>query len=186
MRLIVGLGNPGPEFERTRHNLGALTVEKLRKRVGKRWQENSQLSALILKFNPQTYLMFPQTFMNRSGEAVEKAAERLKVKPEEIWVICDDANLTVGRVRVRQGGEGGGHHGLQSIISRIGPNFWRIRIGIAPERGKIQDLEKFVLEKTNPKEWQQLEKVVDKLVEKMVEWVTAGKIEPTTFNFIMD
>lgn len=133
MKLIVGLGNPGGDYAKTRHNIGFEVLDviakrhsvKILKRMGK-----ALIARTAIAGQPVT-LMKPQTFMNLSGEAVANFARREKVAPEEILVVYDDMALPLGRIRIRPGGSAGGHNGMKSIIGHLGSNeFPRVRIGI--------------------------------------------------------
>lgn len=137
--LVVFLGNPGKEYENTRHNVGFITADIIEK------QEKVKISRL--KFNAltgtavfgesKTLLMKPQTYMNLSGKAVSQAAAFYKVPPERVLVVCDDTALPLGTLRIRTKGSSGGHNGLKSIISALGTEeFPRIKIGVgSPEPG---------------------------------------------------
>lgn len=130
--IIAGLGNPGKEYEFTRHNAGFWAVDflahKLRAELrGDKY--NSQTGEFSYKGNTHL-LVKPLTFMNLSGDAVAPLMRRENVTPKELLVIVDDISLPIGRVRLRQSGSDGGHNGLKSIISHIGEGFWRLRIGV--------------------------------------------------------
>ena len=148
MSMLVGLGNPGEEYAGTRHNAGFMTaglflrrhdLGRGRQRYGGRWCEGR------FKGNPVAVLM-PQTFMNRSGDAVAEAAGKKHVPPEKIIVIHDDLDFPVGVVRCRHGGGGGGHNGLASIIDRLGTDrFIRVRVGIGRPEDPGVDTSDWVL-----------------------------------------
>ena len=142
--LIVGLGNPGEKYERTRHNLGFAAVDRLAKLAGgRRFRENRRIVCLEARLpteNGEVILIKPLTFMNRSGEAVSRMSGRLSVGGRQIVICADDSNLPVGKIRVRFSGEAGGHKGLQSVIEAIGADFWRVRVGIGrPEKEPLED-----------------------------------------------
>jgi PTH1 family peptidyl-tRNA hydrolase len=123
--VIVGLGNPGRSYERTRHNAGYLVADELAKRHGGFWRKKKKAEAAPVSVGPtNTTLLKPTTFMNNSGSAVAD------YKPEDLVVIHDDLDLEAGTVRVKVGGGAGGHNGLRSIIGRLGNDFVRVRIGI--------------------------------------------------------
>lgn len=150
--LIVGLGNPGKEYEKTRHNLGFLALEefwKSRPDDFSPWQENKKFSALLAETAGQKIkiiLLKPQTFMNRSGEAVARAAKFYKIKPENIWVIHDDLDLPLGKLKIQQNRGAAGHKGAQSIMEQMKTaNFVRFRLGIAPLKPTRQKGADFVL-----------------------------------------
>ena len=131
--IIVGLGNPGREYEWTRHNAGFLALDALAKRVGASVTQ-SKYKALVGEATvggAQVLLMKPQTYMNLSGEAVEQAASFYKIPPERIIVLCDDISLDVGVLRIRRKGSAGGHNGLKNIIAHLNSDaFLRVKIGV--------------------------------------------------------
>lgn len=170
MKLIVGLGNPGEKYARTRHNLGFMVVEALfqhlepvKKTV---WKENKKFDCLIARLG-DLILAKPQTMMNASGFAVAKLANFYKIKPEEIWVIHDDVDILLGRIKIRQGGAAAGHHGVESIIEHLGTDdFVRFRLGIGhPGRGADTQVEKYVLREFDINEAGELKLTIKKAVE---------------------
>jgi peptidyl-tRNA hydrolase, PTH1 family len=148
MKIVVGLGNPGPEYEHTRHNLGFMVIDVLAQRGGIR-VTRSQDGALVgqgLVAGVSVVLAKPQTYMNLSGDAVRPLASRYGVAPADIVVAVDDLALPFGRIRVRGKGGAGGHNGLKSIIARLATqDFPRVRMGIAPDH-PVQDTARFVLQ----------------------------------------
>jgi len=133
MKVIVGLGNPGGSYARSRHNVGFRAVDELADRHGMRFSRReykSQVADGRIGDEP-VLLMKPQTYMNLSGEAVQRARRELRLQPNEFLVVYDDLDLAVGRLRVGASGGAGGHHGVESIIEALGSKgFPRIRIGI--------------------------------------------------------
>ena len=136
-RLIVGLGNPEGEYADTRHNLGFACVRELAKRLDarvdrKRWQ------SLVGRSEARgVWLMMPQTFMNLSGEAVAKALRDVHVPPHNVWVVYDELDLPLCRIRIKRGGSAAGHNGVKSLISSLGTaDFVRFRVGIGKPAGK--------------------------------------------------
>jgi PTH1 family peptidyl-tRNA hydrolase len=147
MRLIVGLGNPGPEYARTPHNLGFLAVEAIAERARIRVErpEAKSLVGLGQFAGQQIALAKPHTMMNLSGLAVRGLLERFECGPEEMVVLYDDVALPWGMLRIRERGSAGSHNGLKSIIGTIGTNeFPRVRMGIQPEH-PLDDLAAYVL-----------------------------------------
>ncbi|MCI5837189.1 MAG: aminoacyl-tRNA hydrolase [Veillonellaceae bacterium] len=140
MKLIVGLGNPGDKYERTRHNVGFLAVDGLAAELGVyRWrEEHAALTASVTIAGEKALLVKPQTFMNLSGDAVGALSRYYKVAPADIIVIYDDMDLPVGRLRIRAKGSAGGHNGMKSVIAHLGTNvFPHVRIGIGrPQLGR--------------------------------------------------
>ncbi len=132
MRLLVGLGNPGARYERTRHNIGFLAVDAIQRHHGFRpWRAKFQAElAESATAGERVYLLKPQTFMNLSGEAVGAAARFYKIEPDQIAVFHDEIDLDPGKLRVKLGGGSAGHNGLRSIDDAIGNGYWRVRLGI--------------------------------------------------------
>jgi peptidyl-tRNA hydrolase, PTH1 family len=138
LRLIVGLGNPGREYERSRHNVGFRCLDTLARRH--HWSFNHQQMRAMLaqgEYAGQRVLLAkPLTYMNLSGESVAPLMRRHGVQPSDLLVVYDDMALPLGRIRIRPSGSAGGHNGMQSIISRLGSaEFPRLRVGIGPPQG---------------------------------------------------
>jgi PTH1 family peptidyl-tRNA hydrolase len=137
IRLIVGLGNPGAEYERTRHNIGFNVVDFLAKEWGLTWQHSKSWHALWAK-GERAILVKPTSYMNRSGEPLSAVANFYKIEPDQILVVLDDLALELGRLRIRLEGGTGGHNGLESIIMHFGTEAiprLRVGIGAAPNAG---------------------------------------------------
>lgn len=143
MKLIVGLGNPGPKYESTRHNVGFLVVEHLLKDLASvkdsKWDKQEKLKSEIFQFDYQPkalkaekiIIAKPLTYMNNSGMAVSLIANYYKIKPQDIWVVYDELDLPLGSMKIRFGGATAGHHGLDSILESLKTDkFWRFRMGI--------------------------------------------------------
>ena len=133
IQLVVGLGNPGADYVLTRHNAGFWFVDALARAHGGSFSHERKFSGEICRLNiggRDLRLLKPETFMNRSGQAVQAMAAYLKLPPEAILVAHDDLDLPAGAVRLKQGGGHGGHNGLRDIIDRLGENFVRLRFGI--------------------------------------------------------
>ena len=147
MRLIVGLGNPGPEYAWTPHNLGFLTVDRLAEEAGIR-VERPEARSYIGRgqlAGREVALAKPQTMMNLSGFAVRELLRRFESAPADLIVICDDVALPWGMIRVRERGSAGGHNGLKSVIGAIeSDEFVRVRLGVQPDR-PVGDLAAYVL-----------------------------------------
>lgn len=172
MKIIVGLGNVGEKYLKTRHNCGFLVldqfVDELEKEGTKvEWKEESKFKAITAKINYKNqtaYLVKPTTLMNLSGEAVSKILTFFKVPVENMTVIYDDIDLPIGSIRIREKGSAGTHNGMKSIIETIGTSdFPRIRIGIE-SRGKFtpeqQDLHSFVLTNFLEEEYPEISKAI--------------------------
>jgi PTH1 family peptidyl-tRNA hydrolase len=132
MKLIIGLGNPGRKYKKTRHNLGFKVVEKLaREMTNGQWLMVDKFRSLIIKHKSSIILAKPQTMMNNSGVAVAKLANFYHLKPAEIWIIHDDLDLSLGKIKIVQGRGSAGHKGVTSIIKELETNdFVRFRLGI--------------------------------------------------------
>ena len=146
--LVVGLGNPGKEYENTRHNAGFLTVDYIAEKKGVRI-DRAKFKALTATADicgAGVLLMKPQTYMNLSGEAVSEAARFYKIAPENIIVISDDLNLDVGRLRIRKSGSSGGQKGLGDIIEKMGTDaIVRVRVGVGKKPHPNYDIKDWVL-----------------------------------------
>lgn len=135
IRLVVGLGNPGRKYEKTRHNMGFMVLDAyLAKKRGKITEEKSDYHLATLRVKGEhLHLAKPQTYMNLSGEAVLSLARLYNITPDEILVICDDFALPYGKLRLRAQGSDGGHNGLASIVEELGSTeFARLRMGVGP------------------------------------------------------
>ena len=137
IRLFVGLGNPGPEYEQTRHNAGFWWVDALARGLGAQLRPESNYYGLVARVNnaPGTegpiWLLQPMTYMNLSGKSVAALARFFKIAPEEILAIHDELDIDVGQMKFKQGGGNGGHNGLKDMQAQLGSaNFWRLRLGI--------------------------------------------------------
>ena len=138
IRLIVGLGNPGPEYAGTRHNAGFRFVDALARREGAVMREERKFQAEVGRIRVgerEVWLLKPLTFMNNSGRAVQAAAQYYKISPEEILVAHDELDIDPGQMRLKQGGGHAGHNGLRDIAAQLGtPDFWRLRLGVGHPR----------------------------------------------------
>ena len=151
MYLIVGLGNPGNQYENTHHNAGFMAVEKLAD-PGKSWKsEYKALTQKVTFGGEEVLLAKPQTYIILSGEAVQALMSWYKVKPSQLLVFSDDINLDVGRIRVRANGSHGGQNGLRNIIEHVGDQFARVRFGVGKCPPKW-DLSNWVLAKFPPED----------------------------------
>jgi peptidyl-tRNA hydrolase, PTH1 family len=133
LKLIVGLGNPGPEHARTRHNAGFWFVDELVRRYGGTVRPHARYSGDVGRLaidGREIWLLKPTTYMNRSGSAVRALADYQKIEPGQTLVAHDELDLPVGTVRLKCGGGSGGHNGLKDLIAHTGDQFWRLRLGI--------------------------------------------------------
>ena len=152
MKLVVGLGNPGPEYSETRHNVGFMVAEELAHRHGVKFKSHAKWKARAAKIpdiGDGVWLAQPTTFMNLSGWAVREMASFHKLAPSDVLVVVDDADLPLGRLRIRSSGSAGGHNGLKSVIQELGTvEFPRLRIGVGRQAGGLRNhvLGRFVAE----------------------------------------
>ena len=153
--LIVGLGNPGKEYERTRHNAGFRAIDLLAGKLGCKI-DRLKFQGLYCQSTyggKQLYLLKPQTYMNLSGEAVKLAGAFYKIPPERVIVIYDDIAIPLGKVRVRANGSAGGHNGIKSIIAHLGSDkFPRVKVGVGSPTNPEYDLADWVLSNFTPAE----------------------------------
>jgi len=167
MIIIVGLGNPGQKFEKNRHNLGFMALDIWALKLGKKWHFKSHFKAEICTINSNLLLAKPQTFMNQSGESVAKLANFYKIKPENIWVIHDELDLPLGKIRLQMGGQTAGHKGLDSIKKYLKSlDFIRFRLGIGHNPAQIP-AEKYVLQNFSIKEMGEIKLVLKRTIEAM-------------------
>ena len=158
-RLIVGLGNPGPEYEATRHNVGFWFVDQLADKLKISLAPQAKFYGRAGR-SGELWLLQPTTYMNRSGQSVAALANFYKISPAEILVIHDELDLPPGGIRLKQGGGNGGHNGLKDIQAKLGtPDFWRLRLGIGHPRtlGLSQQVADFVLHQPRKEELPDIE-----------------------------
>ncbi|HEX7469581.1 MAG TPA: aminoacyl-tRNA hydrolase [Verrucomicrobiae bacterium] len=175
--LIVGLGNPGAEYAKTRHNAGFLAVERLAECWRASWKLEKKFNARVAKMDldgTRVLLCQPQTFMNLSGEAVGALMNFYRVVPADLLVVVDDADLPVGEIRLRPGGSSGGHHGLESVEQHLGTReFARLRIGIGRKDG-AREITDYVLSRFDKAETALMEKVLTAAGDQAECWLRAG------------
>ncbi len=177
MKLIVGLGNPGREYEMTRHNLGFMLIDRLLTRAGGR-RFRSESSAKVAEgalAGQRVLLAKPQTYMNLSGDAVRPLLDRYgEGTPVNLIVASDDVALPFGMIRVRARGSAGGQKGLKSIIERLGTQeFARVRLGVKPDH-PLDDLSKFVLSPIRNRDREQLEETLERAVDAVTVILSEG------------
>jgi len=166
--LIVGLGNPGPKYERTRHNAGFWFVDELNRRHGLPMKLERKLKGRAAKSTidgMDVVVLAPETFMNESGQSLRASVDFYKVPVERVLVAYDDLDLPPGTVRLKKGGGHGGHNGLRSIFSHLGsPEFWRLRIGIG-HPGQAEQVLPWVLGRPRPEEEKAIRTAIDRAVD---------------------
>jgi PTH1 family peptidyl-tRNA hydrolase len=177
-RLIVGLGNPGPEYAETRHNVGFRTVDELARRFGAGWQDKTDgLGALVAvaRRGEQTNLVFakPQAYMNKSGQAVRNLTEFLKLEPEQTLIVYDDMDLPYGTLRLRERGSAGTHNGMRSVVSALKTtDVPRLRVGIGQSQpGEATD---HVLSEFSPEESEAVRELIRKAADAALSWAELG------------
>lgn len=176
--LIVGLGNPGAEYERTRHNVGFWFVDRLAAEAGTAFRREAKFHghACQAKFAAGTvHFLKPSTFMNRSGAAVAAAARYLKIAPEAILVVHDDLDLPPGCVRLKRGGGHGGHNGLRDITGQIGADFARLRLGIG-HPGHAREVVNYVLEPPRAEDRAAIDQAIERALGEIAR-IVGGEFE---------
>jgi peptidyl-tRNA hydrolase, PTH1 family len=168
MKLIVGLGNPGKEYDGTRHNFGFAVLDKLAAKYEATFSLNKKFHAETCELfieGEKIILVKPQTFMNKSGESVREIVGFYNISNDRVWVIYDDIDLDIGSVRIRKSGSSGGHKGVQSIIDNIGTEeFVRFRLGIKSDKCDCLSTEEVVLQRFGKEEESLMNEAIDKAV----------------------
>ena len=179
MKVVIGLGNPGKKYEKTRHNIGFIVVDSLRKKFNLT-DEKEKFQALISEKNidgEKVIFFKPQTFMNLSGNALIEIVNFYKLDPKkDIIVVYDDMSLDFGDIRIREKGSSGGHNGIKSIIFHIGEEFVRIKCGIG---AKKEDAVEHVLGEFSQSEQKELIEFLEKLNECIIDILTVQNLERT-------
>lgn len=157
LKLVLGLGNPGAEYQATRHNAGFWLLDQLAARAAAQFSAKRKFCAEVAAA-PPLYLFKPQTFMNLSGETALAALQFYRAAPDELLVVHDEVDLPPGTVKLKQGGGDAGHRGLADISRRLGSGYWRLRLGIGkPAAGGVHD---YVLRQPSPGELQQIQTAI--------------------------
>ena len=175
MKLIVGLGNPGPRYQGTRHNIGFATIDELARRAGVTF-ESAPADALVARWRrpDETVLLAkPMTFMNESGQTVGELQRYFKIDVGDVLIVVDEVQLPLGRLRARVRGSAGGHNGLQSVIAHLGEDFSRLRIGVG--RGDSRrDLADHVLARFESYEAEEVERMITRAADAAETFITSG------------
>ena len=187
--LIVGLGNPGGDYARTRHNIGFCVVEKLAERWRADWSIARKLRSRMAKAvhnGRRVLLCQPQTFMNASGEALKAVVGFYQIPLKQVLVVVDDADLPLGEIRMRESGGSGGHHGLESVEQHLATrDYARLRIGIGRVDG-AREITNHVLGRFDKAENALMEKVLKAAVSQLETWLDAGtKMAMNQFNGVV-
>jgi PTH1 family peptidyl-tRNA hydrolase len=175
--LIVGLGNPGSDYARTRHNAGFMVLDRLAERCRASWRSERKFNARLARgavgIN-RVVLCQPQTFMNASGSAVKSVLDYYQVELPRVLIVVDDADLPLGHLRMRPGGGSGGHHGLESVESHLGSKeYARLRVGIGRREG-AREITGFVLGRFGSTESELVARVMDTACDQALCWVNEG------------
>jgi peptidyl-tRNA hydrolase, PTH1 family len=180
VKLIVGLGNPGPKYRDTRHNIGFAVLDEVARRASAPF-DSSPTEALVARWRrgagfdrgDDVLLAKPLTFMNNSGQAIGELVRYFKIELPDVLVVVDEAQLPLGKLRARARGSAGGHNGLKSVIAHLGPDFSRLRIGVG--RGEVRrDLADHVLAKFDRDEAAEVERMTTRAADASETFVTAG------------
>jgi peptidyl-tRNA hydrolase, PTH1 family len=179
--LIVGLGNPGRDYARTRHNAGFMVLDRLAESWKASWSVEKKFASRVAKAERngnKLILGQPETFMNASGQAVGALVNFHKVPMSQVLVVVDDADLPLGEIRLRPGGSSGGHHGLESIEQHLGTTeYARQRIGIGRNDAVARQITSYVLSEFRPDEQKILEKVLQKACKQIECWLASGVMQ---------
>ena len=172
-RLVVGLGNPGAEYSETRHNAGFWFCERLADKLGARFSHESRFHGLVAHARDAgLWLLMPQTYMNRSGQAVGALARFYRIAPAEILVVHDELDIPPGQLRLKFGGGLGGHNGLKDTSAHLGTNdYWRLRVGIG-HPGDRNEVANYVLKPARREEQAEIE---DALERALGAWPTIAR-----------
>ncbi|HEV8330927.1 MAG TPA: aminoacyl-tRNA hydrolase [Steroidobacteraceae bacterium] len=176
LKIIVGLGNPGPEHLLTRHNAGFWFVDALAAKAGARFRSHTKFQGEICRTQlsgGEVTLLKPMTYMNRSGLAIRALFDYLKVQASEVLVVHDELDLAVGEVRFKLGGGAGGHNGLRDTITHIGQDFWRLRLGIGHPGDKSEVID-YVLRRAPKEEEERLLESVSEAIPALQVFLEQG------------
>ncbi|HJT60211.1 MAG TPA: aminoacyl-tRNA hydrolase [Burkholderiales bacterium] len=172
IRLVVGLGNPGKEYERTRHNAGFWLVERFAQTSGFTLRKDPKFKALVGKNAAGAWFLLPQSFMNLSGQPVQMLAGFFKIKPEEILVVHDELDFAPGVARLKQGGGIAGHNGLRDISQRLGSHdYWRLRVGVGKPPAGAEGAD-YVLQKPAAEDKAAIDQAIDRALAVLPEMLT--------------
>ena len=173
---IVGLGNPGPEHARTRHNAGFWFVDALAEKFGGDFRSHARYHGDVCRVTiagHELTLLKPQTFMNRSGQSVRALCDFLKIPANQVLVAYDELDLPLGSARFKLGGGAGGHNGVRDVATHLGPDFWRLRIGIGHPGNKAEVID-YVLRRAPAAEEKQILDAIARAIDATVVFVDQG------------
>jgi len=176
IRLVVGLGNPGKEYERTRHNAGFWLVERFAQANGMVLRKDPKFKALVGKTSNGAWFLLPQSFMNLSGQPVQMLAGFFRIKPEEVLVVHDELDFPPGTVRLKQGGGIAGHNGLKDISQRLATHeYWRLRLGVGKPPAGTEGAD-YVLQKPSAEDRAAIDAAIQKSLEVLPQ-ILAGDVQ---------
>ncbi len=178
IRLVVGLGNPGPEYADTRHNAGFWLVDALAQQTHVCLRPERRYHGRVARTSlagQELWLLEPETYMNASGQAVHALAAYYRVAPAEILVVHDELDLPPGTARLKKGGGAGGHNGLKDVIARLGPDFWRLRLGIG-HPGSRDEVVDYVLRRPPREEAERITEAIGRSLD-ILPLVVRGDLE---------
>jgi PTH1 family peptidyl-tRNA hydrolase len=182
-RFIAGLGNPGKKYDRTRHNIGFEVIDYFAKHNGFNEWQISKFKALTCDstiFNCKTILLKPQTFMNNSGESIQKIMAYYKLTMNDLLVVYDDLSIPFGQIRTRNDGTAGGHNGIKSIIKHIGKEFPRLKIGVKNQLLNDMDQSDFVVAKFTKEEVKNIPSIISEASELINEFIFSDNLPTET------
>jgi PTH1 family peptidyl-tRNA hydrolase len=188
--LVAGLGNPGKEYEQTRHNAGFMCIDEFVAKTDERedWIQKKDLKCLMSTGkvgDSRVIAVKPATFMNLSGEAVQAALNFYKVDPARVVVIHDELDIDFGQIRLRTGGSDAGHNGVKSVTQHIGEDYGRIRIGVGPKQPAAIKSEDFVLQKFSAAQQEQLPEMRREVVAILNEYLYGTGLPHETRSFLV-
>jgi len=178
--LIVGIGNPGRDYEKTRHNLGFMVLDRLANQLGLEWQHDKYSNSQVTK-SGDIYLVKPESYVNLTGESIKRFIQNHRAANREIIVIHDDADLDFGRLKMKNGGSSAGHKGIESLDESIGSDYYRLRIGIGRDK-RSKPLADYVLDNFTAAEQKKLPAILDQITAYLVKSVEQNNIVLEDFN----
>lgn len=187
--LLVGLGNPGEEYDGTRHNIGFACIDDFARRNDfPAWMVKKDLKCLLtsqLMADTRVIVIKPTTFMNLSGEAVQAVCHFYKLDPKQVTVVYDELDIDFGQIRLRVGGSAAGHNGVKSVIQHLGEDFGRIRVGIGPKTPEKIDSAKFVLQKFSKDQQEHLKELLVETSAVLSETAYGSPLPNETRSFLL-
>lgn len=177
--LIVGLGNPGKQYEKTVHNVGFMVVDRLLDKLGVKAKDKGCEAVFATTFckGNKVIIAKPQTYMNLSGESVKQLVKYNDMNASDVVVVYDDIDLPLGAIRIRKEGSAGTHNGMKNVIANLGTTeVARIRVGVGDDRGKLQ-LKDYVLSNVSGEKKEKLDKVIDRVSQCLQDYIQDGDIE---------